>query len=509
MKVTWSQLSHAAIVGTRKATVPPVDGLNAVPSGQDAAHTLLRQAGVLDWYERAGRVIATQLNPLPEPPVDDTPICSAAASQLLSQMLDGQYRELLPRYLDAMATAGQRVPPQYLPNLLQYGQRASIHRPIIIRAIGKSGQWLAQRNPAWHYAAPLNAGWRGLLTHWRQLDVPARQGLLRQVRQADPALGRELLQANWKQEPDSSRAGYLRCLEHGLSIDDEQLLERALDDRVRPVRLNAAELLAQIPNSRLQQRMSAHGDYLLGWLPQQSPTLLVRMPRLSAALGRDGVTIKSKKKKSALVSEQVRQIVGAVPLSFWTEKWSVSAETIVRQFAATTWPRTLTAAFTLAARRQQDQTWIRALLFNLPLSNVLLPLVPRLDSAQLAPLLAKSLHARSATAAFDRKHPFAQVMSKWAAHWPDDVAWMWLDLLEQQAAMVQTDANGVKKTPLPSDLKAVQRKFAQYVPLALQSEVEARLGQLPQEDNWRKMLTQTVRTLAFRQQLAKSLEADA
>src|SRR5205823_6656492 len=91
--------------------------------------------------------------PAPEPcELEDRPRCGPRAAYYLSLMLGGQHREVLPELLEWIAAAGQRVPEDLLPDLLDLGRSARDLRAAILPVLGKRGPWLAGQNPDWSYA---------------------------------------------------------------------------------------------------------------------------------------------------------------------------------------------------------------------------------------------------------------------------------------------------------------------------------------------------------------------
>ncbi len=80
----------------------------------------------------------------------------AYADRRLLQMLSGEYPQLLPEWLQAVAVAQRRVPEEALPDLLDFGQaRRELHEAIS-GVLGQRGRWLARLNPDWEYAL---GGW--------------------------------------------------------------------------------------------------------------------------------------------------------------------------------------------------------------------------------------------------------------------------------------------------------------------------------------------------------------
>ena len=154
---------------------------------------------------------------------------------------------------------------------------------------------------------------------------------------------------------------FIKQLTTGISKADEPFLEQALDDRNFHVRRQAAELLAAVPESRLGQRMIGHTKSFLGWT---GAAIQIRFPQLTPTMIHDGIYGMQSKKPAHVRSKQLIQMVGAVPLIYWTTHWHPEPETIISAAMRTNWKRTLTSGFADAAHRQQNSTWAKAILWG-------------------------------------------------------------------------------------------------------------------------------------------------
>ena len=215
-------------------------------SDREPEAALLSAAAVLALHQRAGRVPATDLAPLPEPaPPETFPLCSPRANQRLAQLLDKGHRGLLQEWLKAVAAAGRRVSSEWLPRLLEAGEGNPTLAELIRPTLGQRSNWLADQNPAWqHVVLPVDDE-----ATWRTGSRGSRFRVLQRLRQQDPSRARTLLAGTWDQEPPKRRAFFLGAFADGLSLDDEPFLEAALDDRDPDVRRNAALLLRALPEA--------------------------------------------------------------------------------------------------------------------------------------------------------------------------------------------------------------------------------------------------------------------
>lgn len=359
----YPELLRVALLGTERQKPPmpqqsPLSALAVQLNPAEPEGALLGAVAAVALYERAGRLPAHDPQPLPSPcPADETLPCTPRAGQHLALMLGGQYHELLPEWLAALAAVARRVPEVRLPELLELGRTQPALQPAILSIIGRRGCWLAALNPAWDYAAdgPLDVE-----TGWEAGDRPTRERLLQKLRQSDPAYARELLATTWTQESGENRAAFLAAFENGLSMDDEPLLEAALDDRRREVRLEASNLLAQLPQSRLVQRMLERMRPLLQLKPDGFE---IELPEVcDKAMQRDGLEPRPPTSRMGERSFWLVQMIERVPPTCWCEIWDKSPAELIQLATGHEWEKHLVAGWLAAAARCGDQNWASALL---------------------------------------------------------------------------------------------------------------------------------------------------
>ncbi|GAA5086648.1 hypothetical protein HNP84_000865 [Thermocatellispora tengchongensis] len=227
---------------------------------RDSAVALLEMAAVRTVERRAGQRL-NRGESLPVAPREDRPVVSRAAADRLARILGGELPRLLPEWLAAAAGAGLRLPAYLLPEVLDRAARDRSLRSHAGALAGQRGRWLARVGAAqWAYLLeePTGDG-----ETW-QLGTPGdRRELMRRMRRDDPGAAREMLAGTWEKETPDDRAAFLAAFGEGLSMDDEEFLEAALDDRRREVRQCAADLLTRLPESRLARRMVARAGQCL------------------------------------------------------------------------------------------------------------------------------------------------------------------------------------------------------------------------------------------------------
>lgn len=420
---------------------------------------------------------------------DKTECCTPAAGEVLVALMDGTHKTLLPEYLSMMAAANLVVPAEYLPSVLSYGINQSNLHSVIQRVTGRNGQQLAAQNPRWVYASPVQLSWDVARERWHSLKTTtARQDFLRQLRRQDPELGLRLLQSIWKSEQPSNRVALIRSLEIRLSMADEPFLEAALDDRNNSVRKKAADLLTMLPESRLCQRMARNTASLLEWVVEEDKTddgkksdenaarteptrtrIAIHFPaELSSEMQRDGVLKRTVKDDARRRRMELLDMITAVPLNVWTERWQVTPSEIVQAAQESRWPRTLTQALTQAAERQQNLDWVDALLehaeFKLPVTKLIGLLTPdKLDA-----LIARIDPGVDAENLLNKNHPLVIAVRRWSPTWSESLSNRWLDRLDvhialnRETATPDSEATEPSKeaTDLDGEAVALDRKVA-------------------------------------------------
>ncbi|GAA4241969.1 DUF5691 domain-containing protein [Actinomadura meridiana] len=371
----WNEHVSAALLGTERRD-PPVLAEAPAETG-DRASRLLDQAAVLTVRRRAGQLPASGApEPIALAPVEDAPVVPGPAAARLRRILSGEQIRVLPEWLDAAARHGYRVPPQSLPDLLERGRGDRSLRPLIARAAGRRGVWLALRNTDWAYLVGSGDDPGGGPEVWETGTRNRRVAYLTQVRGTDPGGARALLQATWAGEPAPDRAAFLATLGHGLSLDDEEFLEAALEDRGKDVRQIASDLLARVPGSAYGERMAARARACL--TPETRTArgrrrtwIRVEPPRAhDEDMARDGVPFHpsgsfAPRSGGAPVGTRaawLREILARTPLSTWTELFQLPPMEIVCLPISEADGRDVHIGWSRAALAQHDTGWARALL---------------------------------------------------------------------------------------------------------------------------------------------------
>ncbi|GAA4928577.1 SWIM zinc finger family protein [Actinoplanes utahensis] len=394
---------------------------------ESPAAGLLEAAAVALTCRRAGVEPSFGHEPMTAAPEETEPPLPAAAVERLARILGGgapggshYEQELLAQWLTAAAARGGIVAPVILPGLLDAGRRDISVRTELARVTGRRGAWLAG----------LRADWRWLLREapptitadWTTATTAERLGHLSALRATDPDRARELLESTWTEESSENRARFLAAFGAGLSLRDEPLLERALDDRRKEVREAALDLLRQLPGTALGARMAARAHAAVrledGRLTVQPPT------ELDPDLRRDGVGAVPVRGVGA-GAWLLEEVVAGTPLDTWTGPEPAGWLAVARGHD---WAVPLLHGWAKAAVVQRDATWATALLAadaGTLREAVRWDLHLVLPPDRLARLAAEALRSEDGSA--------QRLLSLHPGPWPDGLSVAVLETVEQRA----------------------------------------------------------------------------
>jgi hypothetical protein len=502
----WSELEHTALLGTRRAALqmpavaPALDALLAEIQGGDQEHILLGTAGTLDLYEQIGRLPArVRPDRWAGAPQEDLPACPPQVAAFITQMFEGGLHSLMPEFLGELRKANLRLPETLLPNLLAYGAKRSNMRPLVLPLLGNRGRWLAAQHDKWGYAAVDANSWPSIRAAWEKATQAQRPALVAQLRVENPGQGRALVESTWRAENDQVRLLLIKELETGLSMADEPLLETALDDRSRMVRRRAAQMLAQLPPSRLCRRMIDYVPLYLAWTPGQTRQIAISLPDVTPEMRRNGIVGTNSSVIARVRSEEIIQLISGVPLDYWAENWTADPRTIVRAISTTAWPRTLTSGFSAAAVRQKDSQWARAIIDELGLTVVTKKLIPVLEERDLKALTLRALND-AAGLELSRESDLLTILRSWPGSWDRELA----------AQILVVFARHFRAT---ADLKMphhlARDAFLQLGRKAYPALYETAVHELAEPQKlgpWHKPAIEFLRTLRFRRDMLAALQ---
>ena len=239
----WQRCVGAALVGTDRQTpeLSKGEGLLAEVVCQmdwgQPERALLGAVGAIALHQKVGWRPENINFPAVEPcDPEDLPCCSQRSEKHLCKALE-KHPEVLPELLGLMAAAGQRVPAQRLPALLNFGQRNKDLRPLIVSVLGRRGEWLAAQNSRWKYATDGSAvnqskkiapteSYKGKTARWLSQELQKSQ-------RWDMALSRTVLNRFFEAAKERSNHIELSRLSIALSVALHPGLSPEFSQRVK------------------------------------------------------------------------------------------------------------------------------------------------------------------------------------------------------------------------------------------------------------------------------------
>lgn len=482
--MTWlADLRTSALLGTGRHAPPspPLDLGFRAPDGLSREESLLDQAALADVVTRAARRprrVDTADLPDPAPP-DDAPEASGEAARLLDLLLTQPpvslelRAQLVTDWLQLAEASRRRVPHRLIAALLALADTKPGVAEHLHPAIGPRGRWLQDlTRPKESVPPPANA------TEWAELGSADAAVELERLRRSDPAAARALLHTQWDTLSARERAALLATFATNVQTADEDLLERALDDKAKSVREVAANLLDRLPASARAARMAARLRPLLrikGVLRKQFEIDMPAEP--DAAALRDGIAPDPRSGEPDRLG-RLDAIIRGAPLDVWTTVAGRSqAATLALLESETRVVNTILATAALRA----DLDWVRAL-FDVRKDVRLLNCLPDGERE-----LALARHIRSGTA-----NPFT------LAPLLRDLPRPWGSSLTEEVLTLITGKNG-------GQLAAMLAAFLPMaIPLDAADQCRRLLERSDDDAPRRRALRDVVQYQSFRQSLTEA-----
>ncbi|MEE2059913.1 DUF5691 domain-containing protein [Rhodococcus artemisiae] len=355
-------LTTAALLGTARAT-PTFDSLHTADAAESAIGTAehrLLAAAALESVFLAGGALPT---PRPRPaaaPDDPRPELPPAATERLRGLLAIR-SDLIDEWFSAAAHF--KAPAELIVDLLDRTSAAGgAHRSALIALAGPRGRWVAAQNPVW---APLVEPDLNDDDMWLHGTPARRRAWFQNLRAADPAAATARLAAVWQSENAATRLTLFEALSPGLGGHDEELLERALDDRSGRVREVAIRFLRRLPDSAFGRRMTQR---VHDWTrvhdgtQVDGSTLAISLPdTLDAHAVRDGLDVRGPSRLGTVDAHRAWSLAASAPLAAWCGP-DRSPEDVLALQVADELRDAVRTGWETATADQVDEQWASAML---------------------------------------------------------------------------------------------------------------------------------------------------
>lgn len=322
----------------------------------DQEDRLLLAAGATAIYSQAGYLAPVLASHTAAAPSSIRVVQSPRLVAILQQVLLSQRKELFIEFLQGLHTHGVYFPYEILPEALDIMD--PVIRKCLLPVLGERGHWLSQWNPRWHW---VNQGidsinqqdQHSLRRAWIEGTLQQRTLALTIIRKADPSEGRSWLKEVWSEEKAEVRAELLKHLQNGLCVDDEPWLDHLLDDRSEQVRLVAAALLKQLPDSAFVRRMEQRSEKMLAM--NNAGQFDIHPPlELAKEWIRDGYSNKPTPGRGKR-SFWIETTLCSVPISYWCIRLQRSPDQLIRALGQNEYADDVIAGWTRALLQCKEE----------------------------------------------------------------------------------------------------------------------------------------------------------
>lgn len=368
----WNNIVNTALLGTGKkqlqtnelpAAIADIANDVLADNTLDAEARFLHLAALAFNYRQSGVSALHQEGVAITPCAPEIlPYCTQDAVAALQNVLDMDVQPLIVYWLEACSFANQVAPPEYVPLLMEMALRDKSLRRMSVQVCGKRGEWLSTFNQDWKFSKSSS-----LEERWQNGSLEARRQALTDMREKDPAGGREWLQQTWAQENANTRAELLKSMSTGLSEEDIPWLESLLAEKSMKVRDEVWPLLKQLPSSGIVQAywqllQSAvtlvQEKSMLGLRSKNSLKADLKLPD-DKRIADSGIQLLSNTKNVSDDSFILYQLATFVPPSWWEKYLGTDKAGVLALFLNTPATKHFIQALGIAASRFHDLDWTR------------------------------------------------------------------------------------------------------------------------------------------------------
>jgi hypothetical protein len=390
----WNKIIHTAMMGTDKKMI----GTEELSSTLAEATAVITENTTIDKEEKFLQLASLTYNyrqcavlplkketiTIEQAPAEEKQYCDPAAMQVLKDILFEESQSLLQLWLTACAKANRLVSPEMIPSLFAIGKQYKQLRAAIAPCTGKRGEWLCQFNHEWNFSVSQSQE-----ELWNTGTTDQRKVVLTELRSADPAAARALLEQTWAQEDAATKVSFLEILSINVSNDDLVFLESLQNEKSKKVKEEALKLLKQIPSSALvQQYMNVlqkavtikTEKALLGMMSKTSLSFQVPAD-IDPVIFKSGIEKLSSNSKEFSDDEFIiYQLIQFVPPTFWEQQLGKSPQQIIELFEKDTTGKKMITALVLATLQFKQHQW--AVFMMQYCSTFYIDLIPMLPAQQ-------------------------------------------------------------------------------------------------------------------------------
>ncbi len=405
----FDTLLKTAIIGTANgAQVPEIDSNEIIlPENISSEEKLLLAAAFYGLQQKASYQAVKYEADFPAACPEETDLYAplSVCELILRCMSKEQEQEdsiVVQEILEKIAAKKWIVLPHVLPQLLVYGQnRANLHA-FISQVCGERGRWLVRYNSTWKYVATQH----NISTDWDTGTHEERLAIFRVLHKNKPLKALALLQQDWSKESLKNKKDFANLIIEQTQVEDEAMFEAILQQEKESdadLRRKMAEILAQIPNAELLNRIEKPVFECIklksGFLTLEK--LQITLPtNLDISLKKDGfqqVKAGYENGKQGLFA----QFISIFSPAILAEKFKKTPEELLMMAEKTQVNDILISSWEKAAILHKDANWLSALITSKMERKIITPELKKMqnllsseDYSKLTEKIAKKLKDR-------------------------------------------------------------------------------------------------------------------
>ncbi len=284
--------------------------------------------------------------------------CNEERNQQLEKILQNNYDTILKELLNCLADNRLVLAPATLPGLFNYVKHKPELYELTKQCSGNRGNWLTKHINKWEY---LREDKESNKEQFYYGNIQQRLLFLDNLRQKNPSEAIKLISEVWESEGYQTKAKFLKILENGLSVGDNNFLEQALDDKRKEVREAAAELLTQLADSSLVKRMQELAKEMVRYNNKKDTVQIYLPEACTKAMMRDGLqSRKTLIKDCGPMANLLTQIITKIPPEWWMEYLNKSKEELLQWSVKTEWRKVFFLGWAKASKTFGAVEWLIA-----------------------------------------------------------------------------------------------------------------------------------------------------
>ena len=326
----WNELVKIALLGTTRSQLSTEARAALSLLGwtyEELTPKAILEAGIL-WQQasRSGQQIPEYKHPIPLDEAENANFGDAQVTQMLHHILQGEHEPLLPEFTALLGKAGQSLPPENIPELLNL----CLAQPELFQDLaplfGARGEWLMLQNPEWQELS-------GALSTdlWDTGKTSERIALLRSLRRVDRNLSRQLIQSTWASESHGFKIQVLKILDQDLEPEDEAIINPGIEDKRKEVRALATRMAFRLPDHPFVEIL---GEFVLDQVQYDGESIAIHLAEdIPERFQQTGVFPALLKKGQGLKASRLAYAIEFLDPEFISDHWAVEPTTVIQLFA--------------------------------------------------------------------------------------------------------------------------------------------------------------------------------